>query len=419
MSSRPVVTVALAFVLSHAAAATQASSELAMLEFRARQAALAALGDSGAQTKALTETIFSARFEDGDRDCSRDSDSDTLPDCAETASGVFVDETDSGTDPNNADTDGDGLRDGIEVMGTLDGLDLRALGANPLRRDLLVEYDWFEESTDCAVHTHAPSAAALARIAAVYAAAPISNPDGSTGIHLIQDAGQGGVFTGGNRIQNADAILPGAFDTTWSAIKAQNFDPKRAGVFHYVILAHRYYGANNNSSGYAELVGDDAIVTLQCQVSEDNLVRTAVHELGHNLGLHHGGFEACNGKPNYNSLMNYRFQFAGLDASCDGYGDARGDGYSIGDRLQIDETAIDEAEGVCGQPSIDWNRNGSVESGLALDLNPAHSDSCGTGLNTLRDFDDWANITLLGIRDANGQLKNIKQETACAGAPAP
>jgi hypothetical protein len=398
-------------------AMAQDSPEAALAAFRERQAQLAALGDSGSRTKLLSESIFSARFEPADGECRLDSDGDTLPDCAETHTGRYVSATDTGTDPNNRDSDGDGLSDGIEVMGTLDGLDLPALGVNPLRKDLLVEYDWFEDANDCGTHSHAPRAETLARLAAMYAAAPVANPDGSTGIHLVQDAGQGGALSGGNRIEGG-ANLPGAFDATHASLKSANFDPRRAGVFHYVVLAHRYNGTSN-SSGYAEIVGDDALVTLQCYNTVDNQARTIAHELGHNLGLHHGGFEACNGKPNYNSLMNYRYQFAGLDAACSASGDGRSDGYSIGTRVAIDEAAVDEAQGVCGNPAIDWNANGSVESGIAIDINPQFAAECGAALTRQNDFDDWANITLLGLRDANGQLKTIKQETGCAGAPAP
>jgi hypothetical protein len=44
-----------------------------------------------------------------------DMDGDGLPDYVETGTGVYVDETDTGTDPDNPDTDGDGLSDGDEV----------------------------------------------------------------------------------------------------------------------------------------------------------------------------------------------------------------------------------------------------------------------------------------------------------------
>jgi len=44
-----------------------------------------------------------------------DSDSDGLPDSVETNTGVYVSPTDTGTDPNNPDTDGDGYNDGVEV----------------------------------------------------------------------------------------------------------------------------------------------------------------------------------------------------------------------------------------------------------------------------------------------------------------
>lgn len=406
----------LALLASPAFAADPTPSP-AMQAFVERQAKLAALGDKTISNKSLSDQIFETSFEPSDEDCSLDTDGDTLPDCAETGTGVFVDATDTGTSATEADTDGDGLDDGEEVVGTIGGLDLPALGVNPLRKDLLVEYDWFDDAVGCGAHSHAPSAEVLARVAAMFADAPVQNPDGSTGINLIQDAGQGGVFAGGNRIDGHPAELPGTFDETWDAIKAANFDAGRAGYFHYQVIAHRYSGSN--SSGYAEVVGDDSIVSLQCSQTVDYTVRTIAHELGHNLGLNHGGFEVCNSKPNYNSVMNYRYQFVGLDAGCIASGDNDADGFSVGDRVTIDEASIDENQGVCGNPSIDWNFNGSVETGVAYDLNPGNDDTCGAALTRMEDFDDWANITLLGIRDATEQLKSIKQEAACGGAPVP
>ena len=47
--------------------------------------------------------------------------------------------------------------------------------------------------------------------------------------------------------------------------------------------------------------------------------QTFMHELGHNLGLLHGGFQNRNHKPNYVSLMNYRYSFTLQEAGGDGY----------------------------------------------------------------------------------------------------
>jgi hypothetical protein len=417
--SRPISLTVLSLALLSATSAHAVDpSRLAMQAFEARQAKLAALGDTTTSSKTMNDRVFTDRFEPGDQDCSLDTDGDTLPDCAETGTGVFVDVSNTGTSATLADTDGDGIDDGDEVVGTDAGLDLPALGVNPLRKDLLIEYDWFDDAIGCGAHSHAPSAAVLARVAAIFANAPVTNPDGSTGINLIQDAGQGGVLAGGNRIDGHSAELPGTFDATWDAIKAANFDPRRAGYFHYQVLAHRYGGGD--SSGFGEVVGDDTIVSLQCSQTEDYAVRTIAHELGHNLGLNHGGFEACNNKPNYSSLMNYRYQFYGIDTECNAGIDPEGEGFSHGDRITINEAAVDEQQGVCGNPAIDWNFNGSVESGVAIDLNVGNADTCGAALSELRDFDDWGNITLLGILDGTGPaLKTIKQEVACGGAPVP
>lgn len=55
--------------------------------------------------------------------CDEDDDNDGLLDTVETDSGVFVDSNNTGTDPFNRDSDGDGLDDGFEVTNGLDPLD--------------------------------------------------------------------------------------------------------------------------------------------------------------------------------------------------------------------------------------------------------------------------------------------------------
>jgi hypothetical protein len=412
------VLASLLLAMSFGGTAAAVEPSPAMQSFLERQAKLRSLGDAPLKAMAA-DGIFYGGFEgDGALSCDADTDGDTLPDCAETNTGTYVSISDTGTDPNHADSDRDGFKDGEELLGTLDGLDLPALGVSPLRRDLLIEYDWFDDSNECGAHSHEPTAAVLERVRAAYAAAPVQNPDGSTGINVIQDVGQGGALNGGNLITGENPVMPGALDGKFYEIRGTNSNWRRIGYFRYVLLAHRYNGGSN-SSGYAEIVGDDVLVTLNCAGTEANTARTILHEVGHNLGLDHGGFEACNGKPNYNSLMNYRYQFAGLDAACSANGDGRTDGYSRGDRLTIDESQVDEQHGVCGNPAIDWNQNGSVESGIALDLNPGNESTCGAALSQIEDFDDWANITMVGIQDKTGALKGIKRETGCAGAPAP
>ena len=60
-----------------------------------------------------------------------DTDGDGLVDGVETNTGTLVDEENTGTDPNNADSDGDGYNDGFEIVGGTDPNDENSKGAIP------------------------------------------------------------------------------------------------------------------------------------------------------------------------------------------------------------------------------------------------------------------------------------------------
>jgi hypothetical protein len=88
------------------------------------------------------EPIFLSGFERGstlawlslgDSTCRQgnDADEDRLDDCFESNTGRFFGTRNTGSDPANPDTDGDGLLDGDETLGTLTGLNLPAMGASP------------------------------------------------------------------------------------------------------------------------------------------------------------------------------------------------------------------------------------------------------------------------------------------------
>ncbi len=380
---------------------------------------------TGAGTCQLTMNqahIVTATFESCAITSPTDTDGDRLPDCVESNTMVFVNQLDTGTDPSDPDTDGDGLIDGDEVLGTASGLNLPAMGASALRQDILIEYDWFDDALECGAHSHQPTAAAIGLVAAAFATAPTLNPDGSTGINLIQDYGQGGALTGGSLIVDADGVLVGGVsDAEFLGYKSTNFDANRNGYFHYTILPHRY-NTNSNSSGQAELSGDDLIVSLYCAGSDQNVANTIMHELGHNLSLQHGGAVGTNYKPNYNSVMNYKYQFPGIDNNCTPPGDGVLD-YSIGVRPPLDENNLDENQGVCGNPPgppWDWNGDGDVlDVGLVWDINLDNSEVGDGFFEVLEDFNDWASLFFGGIFDADGvALLQPRQIVSCDN-PAP
>ncbi|MEO7100887.1 MAG: family 16 glycosylhydrolase [Luteolibacter sp.] len=87
-------------------------------------AALAGLAVTSNDTTNTSEAVFSNVSFTGDRD------GDGLSDDYETNTGIYVSATDAGTDPDNPDTDGDGYKDGDEILN----------GTNPLVPNL--EFTW-------------------------------------------------------------------------------------------------------------------------------------------------------------------------------------------------------------------------------------------------------------------------------------
>lgn len=334
-----------------------------------------------------------------------DTDGDRIPDVFElnncsSQNGAYV-----GTNPGLADTDGDRLTDGDEMFGTISEIDLPGMGANPLRKNLFMEVDWTEDAVGGTTHIHRPPAAAVTALIAAFANSPVTNVCGGNGVALIIDYGQGGAFTDGNLIGADDFVI---FDSEFNEYKVVNFAANRNGYFYYAIHCHRYNSATNGSSGVAELTGDDHIVSLLSSYTSVSAVsKTMMHEFGHNLGLRHGGDENLNYKPNYNSVMNYRFQFPGADGNCNSIGDGVLN-YSIGANISLNENALLEVQGVCGATAIDWNGNGSIDAlPIALNINcsAGNRGDCGANVSgcndttcgTLADFNDWAAITFNGL----------------------
>jgi len=329
--------------------------------------------------------------------------------------------------PAATDTDGDSLPDTWETNGydangdgTID-VDLPAMGASPTKKDLFVEMDYMSGRLT--------STAALDRIVQVFATAPVSNPNGTTGIKLHLDAGAtaGAAYDlgGGNQVAYDDNLQPSGTQTT--AIKNATFASARKAVFHYMLWADSYDGGCSSGQAFA-IPNDTFIVTVGPKCgwagTDDQEVGTFIHELGHNLGLKHGGTDNLNYKPNYLSVMNYFFQLGGvLKSNGTLYW-----GYSNVAPTSINEARPNEAVGLGSSAAafktkwkcpdgttrttagtanapIDWNCDGdTVDSTTPADINGDKATSILIAQN------NWANIVFGG--GAVGQGTTIQAKTA-------
>jgi hypothetical protein len=282
----------------------------------------------------------------------------------------------------DADTDGDALPDDWETQGVdADGdgdvdLDLAAMGADPRHKDLFVELD--------VMPPHRPALAASALIADAFADAPVGNPDGTPGIALHLDNGPDSVMnpktgaTWGSLSRQSALVHQNVLGTIagndydWSAfddLKAVAFPAERRSVFRYAISAH---GHDGRVSGVARgIPGSDLLMTLgagcanlnggvDCTLDPQAQAGTLMHELGHTLGLRHGGGDDLLNKPNHLSVMNYSFQLTGLQ-------DVSGNRTLDYSRFEIpfDERALSETQGfgITAVPPADLMTAGRCPNG--------------------------------------------------------
>lgn len=314
-------------------------------------------------------------------------------------------------------------------------IDLPSMGANVNTPDVFVQLDWMADSK----HSHALSAAAIKTVVTAFANSPYRSRTGSTGITLHVDAGPNSIMnfstnqTWGSlsrarqltEITNlgSGTVLSGSVTSyNWAAFDAiKNVlggfkSTGRTSIFRYAISAHLLVAPATNSGIARGIPGSDFIVSLAAfsPVSSAQEAGTFMHELGHTLGLGHGGGDGVNNKPNYVSVMNYLWQTSGLTRSgTPGIFD-----YSNAALNSLNEAALDETVGVGaaasgvavkhwlpaaggspaafvtvadGSKPIDWNGNGkTTEKAVSFDVN--NDGSTGT----LTPYDDWKNLKLKG-----------------------
>ena len=338
------------------------------------------------------------------------------------------------------DRDADGLLDPWESQfGGIDGdgngtidLNLYNLGARPDHKDLFVEVDAMSPKVGI-------SPLAQSMLFNAFSFAPLENPDNVGGItlHLI-DLGVDMVSF--EEVWDTDA--GGCWPVSFAATKAAHFGSPgdstaikqaKARAFRYCIAVNQLSNPNTGDGvgGCGYVPGRDFVVAIG-GYDDQSAAAVFMHELGHNLGLDHGGGDGINGKPNYVSIMNYALSYRSNFSE-----DFWRLDFSRSELDPLVESDLNETNGVAapmgfsdtvympygyddegtkgnivrkmhylrldGSP-VDWDRDGLLDrTGREVannDLNYAGPAAPVGGLNTpgpgqvLAGFNDWANVQL-------------------------
>jgi hypothetical protein len=270
------------------------------------------------------------------------------------------------------DFDGDGLMDKEELFGVAvpDEPDvmLPLWGADPFHMDMFVEADVYQVGTTPLDSTQVQAAQALL---ASLDGTSLGNPDGLDGINLHADNGQDSCVPpnsmncstlwgdwGGSTVVT-QTLPPGQGLKVWAS--KNFFEEKRLGLFRYAIAEP---GDGGQADGWRFHWGNNPPPW-----SDDT--RRFIHELGHTLGLEHGG-SADNDwqcKANYLSIMNYAYEF---DSTV---------GFSDGSLPGLDPRSLCETTGVPGGAS-------AVEANFGYPADPSDPSDSRVDWNLDGDWSD-------------------------------
>ena len=314
----------------------------------------------------------------------------------------------------NVDTNGDGVPDTEQCV-------------DPNVKDLLVEIDFMEDPGQ--LRSHRPDPLAILAVRNAFAAAPVDAPNGVRVHFFVDEAVPHANLLAFEPCTGPAVSGAAVYDTVktnffGSAAERSNINTVNAKImaYRYMFFAHQLIGTT--SSGCGEIVGDDSAVTLgnfgpadstgHRRGTTDQQAGTVMHELGHNLGLEHGGGDKVNCKPNYLSVMSYSRQFADFITN-------RPLNYSSTANPTLNETtglnetvgigaissfpSLEGARTVYSRPTassvvvtlgvttgtaIDWNGDGDVADGGAVsDVNKMVSAGCDGSGTLLVGHNDW------------------------------
>ena len=303
-----------------------------------------------------------------------------------------------GTASNDTDTDDDGINDGLEVRGvgrvwvfgtsppTLEydvQFDMAHEGATPTKRDLFVWWNWQNAETDIGYPVNMYPPQELRDYAMTFFDSPgyaqsgeLMNADGTNGLRVHITPGE--PFTNFNNPGNGTHI-----ESVGCGVHGASVPDRREWTHLLSHAGFRRYQDNNGTPSIVWQEGfncseggsgtiDGQYLGRACSAGiqpdqvicdwprytpdpmNDNRLHewfyTFMHELGHNLGLRHGGTETQNCKPNYWSLMSYTELFR--SPSTGGYylSNSRLQ-FSDGENASINESAIVETDPFALGPS--------------------------------------------------------------------
>ena len=367
---------------------------------------------------------------------------------------------------NAIDSDSDGIPDDWEINGVdtdhdgIPDLDLKAMGADPNVPDIFIEADWMEYDGDEVnimgakekIHkkSTAPSPEALKMVYESFKehginvhidAGPESIMNYETGekwgkLSSSYEPESASASSSASAIEYSDSFELGSSFENWNRTAIENFTKNRWTTFKYCLFVNRY--DNGYSTGIAENITGQFFIVSSGMISESETIRdhdtalagTIMHELGHTLGLSHGGIytdcytgktvnDHVNHKPNHFSIMNYNYQLGGLQTGTDSY---KID-YQEFNLPEIDEENIDESLGIdplgatkdCGlmfnfrdfdgttitdiaERAIDFNEDGVLDYNLKYNLNGDKDEKTGEDIfGTLTaTSNEWVNLKFTG-----------------------